>query len=100
MLQAAYHAVPIVGMPLFGEQPDNMARAVERGWGLRVQVHPLPKLASSLEQALTRVLREPSFAEQAAAVSQLMRAHRWSPAEIAASKLFFTHRPHQYAVRA
>ena len=85
-MQAAYHGVPIVGMPLFGEQPDNVARAVEKGWGLGITVHPLPKLAQNLEQALTRVLQDPSFAQRAAQISRLMNAHRWTPAEVAASK--------------
>lgn len=86
-VQAAYHGIPIVGMPLFGEQPDNVARAVEKGWGLGFTVHPLPQLAHTLERSLRRVLQEPTFAEQAVAVSKLMRAKRWSPAEVAASKL-------------
>ena len=85
-MQAAYHGVPIVGMPLFGEQPDNVARAVEKGWGLGITVHPLPRLAQNLEQALTRVLKDPSFAQRAAQISHLMKAHRWTPAEVAASK--------------
>lgn len=85
--EAAYHGVPIVGMPLFGEQADNVARAVDKGWGLQVSVHPLPKLAQNLQQALSRVLQEPSFAKSAARMSYLMRAHRWTPAEVAASAL-------------
>lgn len=85
-MQAAYHGVPIVGMPLFGEQPDNVVRAVDKGWGLQVSVHPLPKLAQNLQQALSRVLQEPGFAKSAARMSYLMRAHRWTPAEVAASK--------------
>lgn len=75
-----------MGMPLFGEQPDNVARAVDKGWGLQVSVHPLPKLAQNLQQALSRVLQESSFAKSAARMSHLMRAHRWTPAEVAASK--------------
>ena len=68
------------------EQPDNVARAVKKGWGVGIAVHPVSKLAQSLQEALTTVLQVPSFAEQAGRVSQLMRAHRWTPAEVAASK--------------
>ena len=85
-MQAAYHGVPIVGMPLFAEQPDNVARAVEKGWGLGIAVHPLSMLPQNLQSALTRVLQEDSFAEKAAEVSHLIRAHRQSPGERAASK--------------
>ena len=34
--QAAYHGVPLVGIPMYGDQPDNIAKAVHRGFGLLV----------------------------------------------------------------
>ena len=44
--QAAYHGVPLVGIPMYGDQPDNVAKAVHRGFGLLVPAHnlqvPLP----------------------------------------------------------
>ena len=84
-LQAGYHGVPIVGMPLFAEQPDNIARAIDRGFGLAVSVHS-KTLAKDMEAALKRVLREPSFAARAVSISSLIKARRWTPAEIAASR--------------
>lgn len=75
-----------MGMPLFAEQPDNIARAIDRGFALSVSVKKLSSLAKDLEQALRRVLTEPSFAANGARVSKLMRAHRETPAEVAASK--------------
>jgi len=86
-LQAAYHGVPIVGMPIFGEQPDTVAQAVYQGFGLAVSVQKLCTLAADLEHALRRVLAEPSFAAEAARVSRLMHSRRRSPAEIAAGGL-------------
>ncbi len=35
-LQAAFHGVPIVGIPVFGDQPDNVMKAVYRGFGLMI----------------------------------------------------------------
>ena len=87
LLQAAYHGVPIVGMPIFGEQPDTVAQAVYQGFGLAVSVHKLRTLAADLEHALKRVLAEPSFATEAARVSRLMHSRRRLPAEIAAGEL-------------
>ncbi len=84
-LQAAYHGVPIVGMPIFGEQPDTVAQAVYQGFGLAVSLQKLRTLTADLEHALRRVLAEPSFAAEAARVSRLMHSRRRSPAEIAAS---------------
>lgn len=85
-MQAAYHGVPIVGLPLWGEQPDNVARAVEQGFGLRVSIDDTQSLARNLYSALQRVLSNPSFATNAARVSNLIRATRESPASQAASK--------------
>ena len=73
-------------MPLFAEQPDNIARAIDRGFALSVSVKKLNTLAKDLEQAIRRVMQEPSFAANAARVSFLMKAHRESPAQIAASE--------------
>lgn len=86
-LQASYHGVPIVGMAMIGEQPDNLARAVDRGYGLTVSVKRLGTLAQDLEQALKRLLGEPSFKTNAERISHMMRAHRLTPAEKAAGKL-------------
>ena len=78
--------MPLVGMPLFAEQPDNIARAIDRGFALSVSVKKLDTLAIDLEQAIRRVMKEPSFAVNAAKVSHLMKAHRETPAQLAASK--------------
>ncbi|DBB18915.1 TPA: UDP glucuronosyltransferase 2, polypeptide A3 [Trebouxia sp. C0006] len=85
--EAAYHGVPLVGMPLFAEQPDNIARAADRGFALSVSVKKLDTLAKDLEQAIKRILKEPGFAISAAKVSHLMKAHRESPAQLAASAI-------------
>ena len=84
--QGAYHGVPLAGMPLFAEQPDNIARAIDRGFALSVSVKKLDTLATDLEQAISRILKEPSFAVNAAKVSHLMKAHRETPAQLAASE--------------
>ena len=73
-------------MPLFAEQPDNIARAIDRGFALSVSVKKLDTLAKDLEQAISRILKEPSFAINAAKVSHLMKAHRETPAQLAASE--------------
>ncbi|DBB08133.1 hypothetical protein WJX82_009623 [Trebouxia sp. C0006] len=83
--EAAYHGVPIVGLPLFAEQPDNMARATEQGFGLSVSVDDALGLAQNLRRALLQILQNPSFAENANRVSRRIRATHWSPASQAAS---------------
>lgn len=82
--EAAYHGVPIVGLPLFAEQPDNMARATEQGFGLSVSVDDALGLSQNLRQALQQVLQHPSFAGNASRVSRLIRATSQTPASQAA----------------
>ena len=36
ILESVYHSVPMLALPIFGDQPDNAARLVERGLALRV----------------------------------------------------------------
>lgn len=36
LVQAAFHGVPVVGIPVFGDQPDNVMKAVYRGFGIMI----------------------------------------------------------------
>jgi len=89
-MQGRIMGCPWWGCP-FAEQPDNIARAIDRGFALSVSVKKLDTLAKDLEQAIRRILKEPSFAVNAARVSHLIKAHRESPAKIAASEHFPLH---------
>ncbi len=82
--QAAYHGIPVVGLPVFGDQPDNVMKAVYRGFGLMIP--PGTITADSLLAAALRVMAEPSFREAARKVSLRMRAHRLTPAQKAAGE--------------
>jgi UDP:flavonoid glycosyltransferase YjiC (YdhE family) len=57
--EAMLAGVPMVTIPLFGEQPQNAARVAELGLGVNLDVTALD--AGSVAQAVTRVLSEPSF---------------------------------------
>lgn len=83
-MQAAYHGIPIVGIPVFGDQPDNVMKAVYRGFGLMISPGTITE--HSLVAAVGRVISKPSFREAAMKVSRRMRAHRVSPAEKAAGQ--------------
>ncbi|CAK0783984.1 hypothetical protein CVIRNUC_007187 [Coccomyxa viridis] len=80
--EAAFHGVPIVGLPVFGDQPDNVMKAVFRGFGLMIS--PGTITADGLRDRVLRILGEASFREAAQKVSVRMRAHRLKPAEKAA----------------
>lgn len=41
--EAIYHGVPMIGMPVFGDQPGNAAAIEESGLGLQIQITELSK---------------------------------------------------------
>ena len=84
-----YHGKPQVVIPLFFEQPYNGDQAEFLGAGVRVRCKYhfassdlTPKLAAALQKATTSTTMLPA----AQRISVLMKAHRWTAAEKAASK--------------
>ncbi|MBR0663909.1 glycosyltransferase family 1 protein [Roseomonas hellenica] len=61
--KALAHGVPLVCLPLLGDQPENAARVVARGAGLRLSGDVPP---GRIAEALRRVLVEPEFRAGAA----------------------------------
>lgn len=58
LLQAVYHAVPVLAIPLFGDQFDNVVRAETKGLGLTIKTpHITSEMLSSTVQMLTRDIR-------------------------------------------
>jgi UDP:flavonoid glycosyltransferase YjiC (YdhE family) len=58
LTKALAHGVPLVCMPLLGDQPDNAARVTARGAGLRLGADASP---DQIRTAIERTLTEPSF---------------------------------------
>lgn len=59
--EAMYHGVPIVGIPIFGDQGGNVAQVVREGWGISVNFDELSE--SLLTDAVLKVLENPSYRE-------------------------------------
>lgn len=55
--ESVYHGVPVVGMPMFGDQQFNMRIAVTKGFGVTVDFMTLTKEA--LVEALNEVIGDP-----------------------------------------
>jgi len=58
VMKALAHGVPMVCMPLIADQPDNAARVVVRGAGLRLSRDASPE---KIRGAIQRVVDEPQF---------------------------------------
>jgi MGT family glycosyltransferase len=72
--------VPIVCMPIGRDQPDNAARLVHRGAGLKVSKKASPaKVAAAVRQ----VLDDPSYRRRAARLGEQLRAEAESGAAVA-----------------
>jgi len=71
--------VPIVCMPTGRDQPDNAARLVHRGAGLRVSKNASP---AKIAAAIQRVLDDPSFRTAAAHLGDQLRAEADSGAVV------------------
>jgi UDP:flavonoid glycosyltransferase YjiC (YdhE family) len=62
LMKALAHEIPLVCVPLVGDQPDNAARVVARGAGVRLRPDASPE---QIRNAIRRVLGEPRFREAA-----------------------------------
>eukprot|EP00058_Branchiostoma_floridae_P009207 XP_002594695.1 hypothetical protein BRAFLDRAFT_116017 [Branchiostoma floridae] len=65
--EAMYHGVPLIGMPLFGDQHDNIARVEARGMAVTLDIHSVT--SDEVYQAITTVISDPRYKEKAKFVS-------------------------------
>lgn len=70
--ESLYAGVPMVGLPMFAEQPSNAARITEIGAGLAFTIEGVT--VPLLHEAVSRVLEEPSFRSAARGVQRRVLA--------------------------
>lgn len=56
--EAIYHGIPMVGLPLFGEQYDNIAHMKAKGAAMKLEFNSLS--STDLLNALKTVINNPS----------------------------------------
>uniref|UniRef100_A0A4W5R9T6 UDP-glucuronosyltransferase n=1 Tax=Hucho hucho TaxID=62062 RepID=A0A4W5R9T6_9TELE len=83
--EAIYHGIPVVGLPLFFDQYDNLLRLKERGGAKILSMATVDKNNNFLE-ALQDVLDEPSYRMK---MQRLSRLHRDVPMEPLDTALFW-----------
>ncbi|KAK7830855.1 hypothetical protein U0070_018399 [Myodes glareolus] len=72
--EAIYHGIPMVGVPIFADQPDNIAHTKAKGAALKVNFNTMT--SADLLSALRAVINEPSYKENA---MRLLRIHHEQP---------------------
>ncbi|XP_020379865.2 UDP-glucuronosyltransferase 3A2-like [Rhincodon typus] len=75
LLEAVYHGVPVIGIPLFGDQFDNMVRVEAKGLGLTIQVNQLQALGN----AMATVIEDKRYKASALTLSHIHRSHPFPP---------------------
>lgn len=72
--EAIYHGVPVLGIPLFFDQYDNLLRLQERGAGKIIKLGDVN--SHSFEQGINEVLHQDSYRQN---MQRLSRLHRDQP---------------------
>jgi len=71
--EAAFHGVPILGIPLGGDQVDNIYRPIARGFAM--EINQATFTVDILNDALAKMLSDDSFKSNALLVSKSLKAH-------------------------
>ncbi|XP_037385560.1 UDP-glucuronosyltransferase 2B4-like isoform X2 [Talpa occidentalis] len=75
--EAIYHGVPMVGIPLFADQPDNIAHMMAKGAAVRVDFDKLS--STDLLNALKKVINDPSYKENVMKLSRIQHDQPMKP---------------------
>ncbi|PSN55501.1 hypothetical protein C0J52_02581 [Blattella germanica] len=80
-IEAVYAGVPMVGIPMFGDQPVNVAALEAAGMGVSLDFQDITK--ETVLNSLKTVLNQPSFRENAKRMSKIYQDRPLSPMDTA-----------------
>uniref|UniRef100_A0AAY5ETX9 UDP-glucuronosyltransferase n=1 Tax=Electrophorus electricus TaxID=8005 RepID=A0AAY5ETX9_ELEEL len=69
LYEAIYHGVPMVGLPLFADQPDNMNHMRRKGAAVMLDINKME--SKDLKEALTDVMHNSLYKENIMRLSQI-----------------------------
>lgn len=75
--EAIYHGVPVVGLPLFFDQPENLSRIKSKGGAVIVDIATLDR--HIFAEALRTAVYQPSYRERMQTLSRLHRDQPMKP---------------------
>ncbi|KPP57660.1 hypothetical protein Z043_124595, partial [Scleropages formosus] len=68
LYEAIYHGVPMVGIPMFADQPDNLFHMVTKGAAVMLDLYNMQ--SKDLVDAVNIVIKDPSYKESAMRLSR------------------------------
>ncbi|KAG5670629.1 hypothetical protein PVAND_000877 [Polypedilum vanderplanki] len=89
--EALVEGVPILGLPIFGDQKMNMVKAVTRGYGLQVYFKDISE--ETIESALKELLNNPMYKENAKIISKRFNDRPMTPQQ---SVVYWTEYVHRH----
>ncbi|XP_004422788.1 PREDICTED: UDP-glucuronosyltransferase 3A1 [Ceratotherium simum simum] len=79
IMEAIQHGVPMVGIPIFGDQPENLLRVEAKKFGVSIQVKQIK--AETLALRMKQVIEDKRYKSAAVAASIITRSHPLTPAQ-------------------
>ncbi|KAG8318126.1 UDP-glucuronosyltransferase 1-1 [Homalodisca vitripennis] len=79
--EAFYAGVPVIGIPFFSEQRFNMKFYENLGVGIKLELNEVTE--ETVYKAITTIINEPRYKENAKRVSSIVRDQPMSPADTA-----------------
>lgn len=79
--ESKYHGVPILGMPIFGDQLKNIEQVVEEGWGLEMKYTDLSE--ERLTKSINELFRNKSYSNVVQTSAQLFKDRPQHPLDTA-----------------
>lgn len=88
--EAIYHGIPMVGIPLFADQPDNIAHMKAKGAAVSVDLETMS--SSDLLKALKTVIGDPSYKTNALKLKAIQHDQPVKPLDRAVFRIEFVMR--------
>ncbi|XP_075864086.1 UDP-glucuronosyltransferase 3A2-like isoform X2 [Microcebus murinus] len=79
IMEAIRHGVPMVGIPVFGDQLENMVRVEAKNLGVSINLKELK--AETLTLKMEQVMEDKRYKSAAVAASVIRRSHPLTPAQ-------------------